>query len=54
MILETKRLAKLERTGFEISTPKQILQRLPMVLAQVKVGNNSECSLNGIRQIVYS
>ena len=35
-------------------TPKQILQRLPIVLAQVKAGNNSESLLNEIRQIVHS
>ena len=35
-------------------TPKQILQRLPVALAQVKSGNNSESLLNEIRQIVYS
>ena len=31
-----------------------MLQRLPMALAQVKTGNNSENLLNEIRQIVYS
>ena len=30
------------------------LQRLPIALAQVKAGNNSESLLNEIRQIVYS
>ena len=35
-------------------TPKQMLQRLPIALAQVKVGNNSENLLNEIRQIIYS
>ena len=34
--------------------PKQMLQRLPIALAQVKAGNNSESLLNEIRQIVYS
>ena len=29
-------------------------QRLPIALAQVKAGNNSENLLNEIRQIVYS
>ena len=29
-------------------------QRLPMTLAQVNVGNNSETLLNEIRQIIYS
>ena len=41
-------------TGLKILTPKQILQRLPITLAQVKAGNNSESLLNEIRQIVYS
>ena len=31
-----------------------MLQRLPIALAQVKAGNNSENVLNEIRQIVYS
>ena len=35
-------------------TSKQMLQRLPIPLAQVKAGNNSESLLNEIRQIDYS
>ena len=31
-----------------------MLQRLPIALAQVKAGNDSENLLNEIRQIVYS
>ena len=54
MILEAKRLAKQEGTGLKILTPKQMLQRLPIALAQIKAGNNSESLLNEIRQIVYS
>ena len=59
MILETKRkaseeLKKEEGTGLKILTPKQMLQRLPIALAQVKAGNNSESLLNKIRQIGYS
>ena len=38
----------------KILTPKQMLQRLPIALAQVKAGNNSESLLNEISQIVYS
>ena len=41
-------------TGLKILTPKQMLQRLPIALAQVEAGNNSQNSLNEIRQIVYS
>ena len=40
--------------GLEILTPNQMLKRLPIALAQVKAGNNSEGLLNEIRQIVYS
>ena len=32
--------------GIKILTPKQMLQRLPIALAQVKVGNTSESLLN--------
>ena len=31
-----------------------MLQRLPLALAQVKAGNNSQNLLNEIRQIAYS
>ena len=41
-------------TGLKILTPKQMLQRLPIALAQVNASNNSESLLNEIRQIVYS
>ena len=59
MILEAKRkaseeLKKEEGTGLKILTPKQMLQRLPIALAQVKAGNSSESLLNKIRQIGYS
>ena len=43
-----------EGKGLKILTPKQILQRLPIALAQIKAGNNSESLLNEIRQIAYS
>ena len=39
--------------GLKIQTPKQMLQRLPAALAEVKASNNSESLLNEIRQIVY-
>ena len=55
MILDAKKLAKeQEGTGLKILTPNQMLKRLPIALAQVKVGNNSESLLNEIRQMVYS
>ena len=43
-----------EGKGLKILTPKQMLQRLPIALAQIKAGNNSESLLNEIRLIVYS
>ena len=46
--------SKTKGTRFKILTPKQMIQRLPIALAQVKAGNNSESLLNEIRQIVYS
>ena len=55
MMSEAKAKAKATKgTGLKILTPKQMLQRLPIALAQVKAGNNSESLLNEIRQIVYS
>ena len=41
-------------TGLKKLTPKQMLQRLPIPLAQVKAGNNSESLLNEMRQIFHS
>ena len=40
-------------TGLKILTPKQMLQRFPIALAQIKAGNNSGTLLNENRQIVY-
>ena len=39
--------------GLKILTPKQRIQRLPIVFAQVKADDNSENLLNEIRKIVY-
>ena len=41
MVSEAKAKAT-KGTGLKILTPKQMLQRLPIALAQVKAGNNSE------------
>ena len=40
--------------GLKILAPKQILQRLPIALAQVTAGNASEILLKEICQIIYS
>ena len=47
-------LFNTDNSKVKILSPKQMLQRLPIALAQVKAGNNSENFLNEIRQIVYS
>ena len=55
MILEAKKLAREQKgIGLKILTPNQMLKRLPIALAPIKSGNNSESLLNEIRQIVYS
>ena len=40
--------------GKKILTPSQMLSRLPITLAQLKAGNNSEKLKNEIRQLLYS
>ena len=46
--------SKQKGKGLKILTPKQMLQRLPIALAQVKTGNNSKSLLSEIRKIVCS
>ena len=41
-------------SGLKILTPNQMLSRLPISLAQLKAGNNSEKLKNEIRQLLYS
>ena len=43
-----------EGQGLKILTPDQMLSRLPITLAQLKVGNNSQKLINEIRQLLYS
>ena len=40
--------------GSKILIPEQMLSRLPISLAQLKAGNNSEKLKNEIRQLLYS
>ena len=58
MISEAKTKSKQNNAtsgkGLKILTPKQMLQSLPIALAQVKSGNNSQNLLNEMRQIIYS
>ena len=41
-------------SGLKILTNKQMLNRLPILLAQIQAGNNSKLFKNEIRQILYS
>ena len=41
-------------SGLKILTPSQMLSRLPISLAQLKAGKNSEKLKNEIRQLLYS
>ena len=57
MVLDATYKSKQNETqgkGVKILTPKQMIQILPIALAHIKAGNNSEGLLNEIRQNVYS
>ena len=47
-------LNQLDQSGKGLKTPNQMLSRLPITLAQLKAGNNSEKLKNEIRQLLYS
>ena len=55
--LETEKYAEQRRNqqgqGLKILTPQQMLSRLPISLAQLKEGNNSQKLKNYIRQLLY-
>ena len=56
--LETEKSAAEKKNqqgqGFKTLTPNQMLSKLPITLAQLKAGNNSEKLKNEIRQLLYS
>ena len=56
--LETEESAEQRRKykghGLKILTPQQMLSRLPISLAHLKAGNNSQKLKNETRQILYS
>ena len=54
--LETEESAAQRQRGqgLKIMTPKQMITRLPILLSQVKAGNNNNKLKNEIRQIIYS
>ena len=41
-------------SGLKILTPQQTLARFPILLAQIKAGNNSRELKNEIRQLLHS
>ena len=45
---------KQEGQGIKTLTPDEMLNRLPISLAQLQAGNNSEKMKNEIRQLLYS
>ena len=47
-------LEQQEGKGLKFLTPKQMLKRLPITLAQLNAGNNSQKLKNEIRQLLYS
>ena len=49
-----RRRQNQEVHGLNILTPRQMLSRLPISLAQLKTGNNSQNLKNEIRQLLYS
>ena len=51
---EEEAAQKQQRKGLKILTPEQMITRLPILLSQLKAGNNSQKLKNEIRQIVYS
>ena len=54
MLLSEAKYKTKYKVGLKISPPKQMLQRIPIALAQVKTVNNSESLLSENRQTVYS
>ena len=54
LIISEAKYKSIHGEGLKILTPKQILQRLPIALAQVKTRITSENLINEIRQIICS
>ena len=53
-ILEINKINQQKGQGIKILTPNQMLNRLPIALAQLQAGNNSNKLKNEIRQLLYS
>ena len=48
------KVQKESRQGLNILTPDQMLSKLPITLAQIKAGNNTEKFKNEVRLLLYS
>ena len=53
-ILDFNKEIQKQGLGLKVLTPDQILRRLPISLAQLNAGNNSEKLKNEIRQLLNS
>ena len=53
IIVYKSKYKSIHGAGFKILTPKQMLQRLPIALAQVKAGNASQNVLNEIKLYIF-
>ena len=53
-ILKFNKQDQQKGQGIKILTPNQMLNRLPIALAQLQAGNNSNKLKNEIRQLLYS
>ena len=53
-ILEINKINQQKGQGIKILTPNQMFSRLPIALAQLQAGNNSNKLKNEIRQLLYS
>ena len=51
--VETEESTEQEGQGLKILTSQQMLSRLPILLAQLQAGNNSQKLKNEIRQMLY-
>ena len=47
-------VSRAKGKGLKILNNKQMLNRLPILLAQIQAGNNSKLLKNELRQIIYS
>ena len=50
---EEEAAQRQQEQGLKILTPQQMITRLPILLAQLKAGNNSQKLKNEVRQLLY-